>query len=214
MRTFKGIEAISMVLIVGIIVSLVGAAYMWGMPIIEKRTTSTEFASSQALTGMISDKITEISNNRGGTESIDFSGRLIKVVPHNAVDKDNNSIIMQFMVDQPIIAVGTPVYLGAESFDDIGFGTGTYGISKPGVVEFTQDLVGNKYKITVKIHYRELATKETPNRGYKIMLETDDGNAKTGNNNLLVTYSKSSVLPGAAANGGDLVLTYVNLDVR
>ena len=208
----KGMEAISVVIIVGIIVSLVGTAYLWGVPIIQKRSTITEFGTAHALVSMIDNKITGIANTKAGTETIDSSGKAIKVVPHNADDPDNNSIIIEFMVDQPMVTLGTPVYLDVESFEDVGTQSGTYGISKPGIITLTEEVAGGKFRMRIKIHYRELDTKESPYRGYKILLETEDGEIKTGNRGIIISYEKDTVDSGSAENAGDLVLTHIKLE--
>ncbi|MFC2143859.1 hypothetical protein ACFLQO_00650 [Candidatus Aenigmatarchaeota archaeon] len=40
-------QTLSLVLITGIVIAMIGMAYAWGMPLIQKRTTITEYSTAE-----------------------------------------------------------------------------------------------------------------------------------------------------------------------
>lgn len=73
------IAVISVVLISGIIISLVGAAYLWGMPIVEKRTIVTQAQTAENFILQLSDAIIDTANTGAGTRSIDIPFGLVRL---------------------------------------------------------------------------------------------------------------------------------------
>ena len=88
-------EAISMVLVSGIVISLVGAAYFWGMPMIDKRSAATEFTSAANMMDSINEKIISIASSGGGSVELDLS-KPLTLVPYGAMGVENNIIKTSF----------------------------------------------------------------------------------------------------------------------
>ena len=59
---FKGqVQAISLVLVAGIVMSLAGAAYFWGKPLMEKRSSMTDVATAEAFIIQLDKEIVDVA---------------------------------------------------------------------------------------------------------------------------------------------------------
>ncbi|NIO20398.1 MAG: hypothetical protein GTN76_06565 [Candidatus Aenigmarchaeota archaeon] len=188
-------QAVTLVLISGIVIALAGAAYMWGKPMIEKRTTITQFTSAVRFMEDLDKKIVEVARScvtPGACEeslTLPISGFI-------SVDPTNNTITYEFVVTQPLITEGEiPINTG-----NIGE-VAAYG-ETPGVIKMTGDRSGSVYKLKFTLHYRELYN-EKQARGYKIKLE----GSSTGTSRILITYSGSETQSNQGWYGGDLILS-------
>jgi hypothetical protein len=196
------IQPISLMLITGIVISLVGAAYLWGKPLVEKRTTITDFKTAENFILNLNDKILDIANNMAGTESLDIPKGLIRVIPYTDSSSDNNSIILEFVTSQPMLMNAT-IPLKTSSLEEVG----TYGESEPRIITLTVEPHATQYKMIFKLHYREL---DTETKGYKIALNNI---TTVGNKKITVSFDKNEIEPGNASNMGDLILTFINVEV-
>ena len=196
-------QALSLVLIAGIVIAMIGLAYAWGMPLIQKRTTITEFSTAQNFILTLDSKITEIVNSGVGEFRLDIPSGFVRVIDYGASDPDNNSIIMEFITNQPMIMNASQVLLKTTSFGEVG----TYGESEPRIITLTGEGFGTGYKMEIKLHYRELDTKT---KGYKIALKPT---TLTGGKSVRLSFDRNLVQPGNASNGGDLILTYIKIDL-
>jgi len=195
-------QTLSVVLIAGIIIAMIGLAYAWGMPLIQKRTTITEFSAAENFILNLDNKITDIANSGAGEASLDIPSGFVKAIDYHASDPDNNSIILEFTTEQPMIVNASRVLLKTSSFGEIG----VYGESEPRIIVLTGEKFGTGYRMQIKLHYREL---DTETRGYKIALNPI---TQTGGKRVKVSFDKNIVQPGNASNGGDLILTYVKIE--
>ena len=208
-------EAISLVLISGIVVSLVGAAYFWGMPLIDKRAASTDFTSASNLITDINKKILSLANAGGGKAEIELS-KAVTLVPADAPnDVNNNSLTTIYGVKQPILypgAEGATLYLGATNFGDITESIGVFGHSSPGVITVKQAVTpeGN-YFLSTKLWYRQLRTSGTQTKSYIIKLcgENDASCTvkATGTGKLILSFKGTETIPG----NPDLVVTTIGV---
>jgi len=158
-----------------------------------------------------------------GRVEIDITKNLVKLIPQNSTSPDNNSIIMEFFVDQPMIYPNATIFIGGVSCEDVGESPwstenftsciGMHGTASPEIISLreVEDIQG-RYTMRMKLHYREL---DTIDKGYKIIL-CPRGNCETeitGKAKIILTFNKNTVISGAAANRGDLVATYINMDL-
>lgn len=194
-------QAISLVLISGIVIALAGAAYMWGKPMIEKRTTITQFTSAVRFMEDLDKKIVELVRScvtPGACEeslTLPISGLM-------TVDANNNSITYEFVITQPLLTQG-----------DIPLNTGNIGEvaaygETPGVIIMRGGMFGSVYKLRFTLHYRELYN-DKQGRGYKIKLQ----GTGTGTNRIMITYSGSQTIPDQGWYGGDLVLSKMDVQM-
>lgn len=199
-------QAVSVVIITGIVVTLVGATYFWGAPLIEKRTTITQVLATEQFMESLDKKIVDMAKSCIGSceEDVNIPTNALVRVITNTSDPENNSITLEFTTKQVIMSNGT-IPLNTNVLGEVApFG------ETEGVITIRQVSYGDVYKIILKLHYRELDTRTTPRKGFKIMLESG---SLAGNQKIRVSYSKEpSTIPGGAANDGDLILTYIGID--
>ncbi len=198
------VQAISMVLIAGIVISLAGAAYFWGKPMIEKRATLADIDSAEAFIIQLDKNIVEVARN-GGSKSMSvprISGSSI------TVEEDTEDLLYRFFTTHAMIDIG-------ESAEPIPVDTfeqndpGEYGKS-PRVITLSGERQNDQYIMTLRLHYRELLDDTYPPAGYRISLN-DAG--KSGNNQISVSYSGTNSVPGGAQNEGELKLTNIDIVV-
>jgi hypothetical protein len=197
-------QVITMVLLSGIVITLVGTAYMWGIPFISKRTSISDFLSAEDFLLKLNDKIMDISNSGSGEASLEIPKGLIRVFNSSDPGPDNNSIVLEVIVEQPLIAEGNKVFLKTNVIGE----NATYGDAEPRIISLSSQPYASGYKMTLKMHYRELDTKNPPYRGYKIELERG---SITGSNQVVVSYRTTE--SKTAMNGGPLVSTKIRVDV-
>jgi len=78
----KGIEpVISTILIIGILAAAAGAAYQWGMPIMQKNVDKTSLYSSENFINELDKKIDGVAKNGGSDELVFSAPGMIKVMP-------------------------------------------------------------------------------------------------------------------------------------
>ncbi len=197
-------EAVSIVLLSGVVITLVGAAYFWGMPLIDKRAASTEFTAASSLMTDINKKILSLANAGGGTAEIELS-KALTLVPAEAFDPSNNSLIMTYGVNQPIIypgAEGGTIYLGATNFGDISESIGVFGQSSPGVMTVKQSkTLEGGFILYNRLWYRQLRTSGAQAKMYLIKLcgDTDTTNCNkqyTGTGKLILSFKSTETIPG------------------
>jgi len=203
------VTPISLVLIVGIVLAMIAIAYAWGMPMIEKRVSSTNYAAAENFAKRLDKSITDMVSIGGGKETFNVPFGNAKVVPHDAEDPDNNSIILSFSMPQPLAIDRSTIYIGSVSFMDVDKETGVYGRSYPAVMSLKTERSGDDYIYTLKVHYRELETVSSPQKGYKVALRSAKS---SGSSSVMTAFGATEVKPGQAAGGGDLTITYVDVN--
>jgi len=199
---------ITIVLISGIVIGLVGVAYMWGIPLISKRTAVTDFLSAEDFAVKLNDKIVEIANSGSGEASLAIPKGLIRVKPYNPAnlrDPDANSLVLEIIVSQPLI-LSDSVVLRTNVLGE----NATYGEAEPRIINLSSQASGSDYKLIFNLHFRELDTRNDPLKGYLIGVQQG---TVTGNSQVMVSYAGTQVIPNGAANGGDIVLTKIKVDV-
>jgi hypothetical protein len=199
-------EAISIILISGIIITLVGTAYFWGKPLIEKRTTITQLLSIESFMDNLNNKITDMASTcatpQGCEEAINLPVKGLVMV-----DSGDNSIKYNVTVPQGIIISADQIPLNTGNLED----PSAYG-ETPGVITLRGARTGGQYILQFKLHYREL-DQSMPKKGYRIKL---DKGSVSGNEKIRFSYQGVNIYPGAAsgiASGGDLIETTIRVDV-
>ena len=200
---------ISIVIIAGLIIAMVSAAYVWAIPMVEKRISITDYNLMESLIIEIDEKIIEIANAGLGEATLTIPKGILKVHGYDVVGPVNNSIVVDFEMPQPIIAENN-VPIKTSSLDHIG----EYGRAKPRIIYLSRSIPDNFKKLNISMNYRELRS-ATP-RGYQIALcPTVSGCSGTdqGGNEIRIFFDRTVTVPRAPANGGDLTLTYINIEV-
>ncbi len=201
------VQPITLILISGILITLVGAAYIWGVPVIQKRTTLADFTATTNFMLALNDKILDIANSGGGRHSVDIPKGFARVIPYDAADPNNNSIILEVIIDQPMLVLDQEIPIKTSSLQEVG----TFGRNEPRILTVKEDRFTTQYKLTFKLHYIELDTTGGQPKGFKIALTSQDTSA--GSEKATASFNKNIVQPGQAGNRGDLALTLIDVDV-
>jgi hypothetical protein len=197
------VDVISIVMISGILLALVGAAYLWGVPIVEKRSTLTQFQIAQDWLDKLNKAITDVANS-GGRTDLDIPFGIVSIIPIDSQTQNNNTIVFEFVIPQPLIWNVSQVYFGQTT--DVLNEIGRYGIAQPYILTLNSTRVDTQTKIAANLHYRELAG---DGKSYKIALI----GSGQGKSKITINYKNITKLAGSAANGGDLFLTYIAISL-
>jgi hypothetical protein len=199
-------QSMSIIIITGIIISLVSVSYMWGKPLIEKRSTVAEFTSIQNFILEIDDKITDIANSGSGKYTLELPFGTMRAIAYNPSDLSNsNMLIFEHDVLQPIVLNAT-IPIKTNNIEDVA----TYGEAKPRKISMTVNGQGEKYSMEMKLHYRELDTNTVPRKGFLIEIIPT---ANFARRSITISFAGTELVAGAAANKGDLVKTKINVEL-
>ena len=201
-------EAVSLVIISGVVITLVCAAYFWGMPLIDKRAASTDFESAKNSIMDINKKVVALANAGGGKVDIQLQ-KALTLIPADSTDTDNNTIMLTYGVNQPVLYSGpedSVIYLGTTIGDALQ-GTGVFGQSSPGVITMKQTAtMSSTYLLTTRLRFRPLTAVATTESGsvsknYLIKLCRDDDLAgcsrqATGTSGVTFTFRGTEVTQG------------------
>ena len=198
-------QVITIVLISGIVISLVGTAYLWGVPLISKRTSISDFMASEDFIVKLDSKIVDLANRGAGTFSLTIPKGLIKVIDYGASSPDNNSIILDVLVSQPLISTDSNVVLKTSVLGE----NATYGEAEPRIITMSSKAYGSSYKLALKLHYRELDMKDE-SKGYMISLKSGTVSGITGANEIILSYKETQHV---TRDGMDIALTIIQVDL-
>jgi hypothetical protein len=191
------VEAITLVLIGGIVIALVGGAYLWGKPLIEKRTAVTDISSSIRFMEDLDQKIVDLAKSCTGSATCEQSINL----PSKGfvtIDTADNSLSYEFLISQPLVTENE-IPINTRNVDTVArFG------ETPSVIWMSGMPVGDQYKILFRIKYRELLDNDQK-KGYMIKLS----GIGRGTNRIVVSYDGNDVISDPMGN--DLVVTNINV---
>ena len=202
------VQAISMVLMAGIVLALAGAAYFWGAPLIEKRTTVTDVSTAKSFILELDKQIVDVARS-GGSKTVNIpriTGASLKV------NQSGNEILFRFVTAQAMLGMGEgSMSVPVETYDDSD--TGVYGGSPRIIKLYGEPVDNNQYLMTLRLKYRELVA-SNPDKGYKIAI-TDGGNlaGSDAQSRVSANFVNITTDPTGAENGGDLIETYINVTI-
>jgi len=153
-------EALSAVLISGILIGVVGSVYFWGIPLIQKNKDVSLLENSEAFMQTLDSKIKAVANN-GGRDQIVIS------VP-GLVRFDGEIVEFSIETEGTIYATDAEILLGRSSVleSEIINGEtvyhGTWGVDDPVLFKVkSSKLSQNKYKTDYTLDYVELRNAKT-----------------------------------------------------
>ena len=206
------IAVISVILISGIIISLVGAAYFWGMPLVEKRSIVTQTQTAENFILRLSEAVIGIANTGAGTQSFDVPFGSVKIVPFNSTgdpyDMQTNAIIFEYIISQPMIFNISAVPVKTGSLEPVG----TYGTDKARIITLESERSEEAWTVRYILHFRELKD----SRSHRIALNEGHGVAQ-GAQRVTIGWDgradNPEERPGAGYEGRDLVLTHIKAEL-
>lgn len=196
-------DIISAIIIVVIAIGLVGTAYTWGLPLIQKQQDTalaervTNYFSNDN-TNSIQKKIVSVATNGGeDTFAEDVSG-FWQLVPNGAFSIDNNSLSFTFFSRVSNVATGQWVPLNGVSCPAPSGSVG----EDPYAICARADLLSNGYNITYKVQFRALLG---AGQGYEIYLLQHPSGSLTSTAKLL------RIQKGNSYTSGNLIITEVKI---
>ena len=97
-------QAVTAVLISGILIGIVGSVYFWGVPLIQKTRDATTLENSEAFIFLLDQKVKYVAAN-GGRQSV-------QIYEPGIVSFDGSSIKYQISTDGTIYASDASIPLG------------------------------------------------------------------------------------------------------
>lgn len=169
MKSFKGqIEPVTVVALVALMIGLIGSAYLWGSPLIEKREDVTKMNDAIAFMNLLNDKIKAVAMG-GGTETLPIreTGRF-KLIPYDVADSGNNSIYFFMEAKGSAITSDEWILINTQSGGPVGI----LGEEEIGVVKAFSESHADRYNFTLELKYRNLYS---ATKGYRIEITNPSG---------------------------------------
>lgn len=160
-------QAVSAILISGILIGVVGSVYFWGVPLIQKNQDVTTLTTAEEFMKNLDEKIRFIANN-GGRDAV--------LIPDGGIAAfSGGEITYTIITDGTIYATGVPVPLGRHN--ECLINDGEFGKIPPGILCITSAQLNEDYENAYSLKYITLYTE---NEGglktseFLINLEGDD----------------------------------------
>ncbi len=207
------VQAVSMVLITGIILALAGAAYFWGRPMIEKRATMTDISTAESFMLELDRQITETSRS-GGTKAVNIPripGASVKV------NGSGNEILFRFISSQPMLGAGeekASVPVETYDLDPVG----PYGGSPRIIILESEPIDNSQFLMTLRLRYRPLETSGDSPKGYRIEIVDGGMNNMGAPSRVAVSYLGTATVPGQCcgippSGDGERLDTRINVTI-
>ena len=194
-------EAMTIVIITGIVIALVGAAYLWGKPLIEKRSTAAEFSTMESFILELDNAIKDIANSGSGSKSLDLPFGQIRMHPME------NALNYTHFTPQQMMNSTYAIPIKTANMQD----SAIYGEAQPRIITLEVEPVDEVYEMLMKLRYRELVKNTYPRKGFIINLHQSGPPA--GTRSVSVSFGGTEVVVSGASNGGDLIKTTVNVEL-
>lgn len=213
-------QAVSAVMITGIMVGTIAAVYVWGTPLLEKRESQAELNQIENDIVGLKDEIESVSNSGSGSGSeIDVRINTGQVT----VNEDQNYI--EIITDEHSTYSGNAwTLLEGNNLQGLSIGSGEYGIKgqdTPGVVAATSEADGARAKY--RVEFRKLQDERLNDPIMELIdLESIGAETSSGETTISITNqgtetNENEVEIETDAPGGerlDLERTRVRVDLR
>lgn len=186
-------EALSVIMISGILIGVVGSVYFWGLPLIQKNKDIALFENSEAYMRNLNEKIKYVANY-GGRDEVKIT------LPVFMYFNSDKTIEMIVQTAGTIYARDAEIPMGK---NDCTASTGTWGIYGPDVMCLKSVGLGeNAYRTTFSLKYINLTSGA---KTYVINLTGDP--ASGGQDHFIIIGNK-----GTSTNG-NLISTMVEISI-
>lgn len=158
-------QAVTAVLITGVVVGSIATAYTWGVPLLEKQQAQSELETTEQNVEGLYDRIVDVSESGEGTTArYDLSEGISAEEMRISVNPDRNYIDIRIGAESPPYPMDTWTLLRGESMQNLSTGTGAYGLqgtNLPGAVAVRPVGQPDGALITYRVEFRNLLS-ETP----------------------------------------------------
>jgi hypothetical protein len=196
-------DIVGAILILIMSMGLVATAYMWGLPLIEKRQGAALIERvDYAFKNTIPESI-EFAANNGEERAFDIkTDGLWMLYPNDSTSSENNSIQFYFRGKTTKVAENRGWVP-----DNCGAAIGILGVDNPWMICSRSDAVSNGYNITYKILFRELEV--SAGKSHKIVL-TKDPNGFLVSDKKTIRISRGEIKQ-ENINGKTLITTEIKI---
>jgi len=213
-------QAVTAVMITGVVIGAVASAYVWGVPLVEKRQSQSDLQQVESKAVSLRDSIRSVSQSgSGSSEEVDLSlgnGRV-------EVDPRRNYIEFTSFAENAPYPVGSWRLLRGQSRQGLSFGAGEFGLqgeNTPGVVAVQRESDSNSV-VTYRIEFRNLKT-TTPSGPILRQVDIQSSGAESASGDVTVQMTNKGTQTDAGSdrytisNGEDLRRrrSVVEIDLR
>jgi hypothetical protein len=141
-------EALSAILVTGVLISVVGSVYFWGLPLVQKNKDIATLESSENFMVNLKNKIKTVANN-GGREEL-----IINVPGILIFDGSSLNLVVDTQGTQ--YAKGATIPLGR---NECNLQTGVWGLNEPETFcVFSEEIGESKFTTTYTLKFVQLDT--------------------------------------------------------
>lgn len=195
-------QAVTAVMITGIVMGGIGTAYLWGVPMLEKRQVEQDVTTTEEDVLNLRDEIESVSQRgSGASSSVTIDADTI------TVNNEDEYIQITNQLDQSAEQGFTWSLLDGEGYQNLSWTTGTAAIEgedTPGVVAFQSVAGEGSSEITYRVEFRNMCSESTGELS-KVDLETEGQTRATGSTSITLTNNgeevSDTVVPDGACEG-------------
>lgn len=186
-------QAVTAVLITGVVVGSIGASYVWGVPLLEKQQSQADLDQAEENIVGLYDKIIEVSRSGEGTTSQyslteDISSQDNMRVQINT---EQNYIDFRIRSSNPPYPTDTWTLIRGNSFQNLSTGSGEYaveGSDLPGAVAVRPVGAPDSSLITYRVEFRNLLVQNPSGRQLnRVNLTVPGQKTATGESQLYIS---------------------------
>lgn len=191
-------QAVTAVMITGIVMGGIGTAYLWGVPMLEKRQVEQDVTSTEEDVLNLRDEIESVSQRgSGASSSVTIDADTI------TVDNEDEYIQITNQLDQSAEQGFTWSLLDGEGYQNLSWTTGATAIEgedTPGVVAFQSVAGEGSSEITYRVEFRNMCSESTGEVS-KVDLEADGQTRASGSTTITLTNDGEEVSNTVISDG-------------
>ncbi|QQG39592.1 MAG: hypothetical protein HYS81_04415 [Candidatus Aenigmatarchaeota archaeon] len=194
-------QLVTAVLLTGILIVLVSAAYFWGVPLIEKQKDTVTMNNMERLMKDMDEKIERVaaSGGRERIENVDVPGEL-----RLADNGYNDEVSVSFKTTGQIIATGSDIYLSGDNRTVVPI------TSNAGALKAFSEAIDGGFSVELTLAYRETVAGSV---GNLINLKTSGRDVVgQGTHDITIVHEGVDTIKGGGSDGRDL--NVVNIVLR
>ncbi len=204
-------EALSAVLISGILIGVVGSVYFWGIPLVQKNKDNSLLETAETFMQEVDNKIKFVANNGGRDQIVVNLPGIIRF--------DGGSIELSIATEGTIYAVDSPIPLGRTSssnlkLDPLNATTryGVWGSDDPVLYTVKSSKYSeNSYETDYTLEYVQLRNDKTTR---DFMIELDGSGSSGGiDSTIVIEGLGEQIITPENNNGRTLIKSIVRISI-
>jgi len=195
-------QAVTAVMITGIVMGGIGTAYLWGVPMLEKRQVEQEVTTTEEDVLNLREEIESVSQRgSGASSSVSIDADTI------TVNNEDEYVQITNQLDQSAEQGFTWSLLDGQGYQNLSWTTGVAAIEgedTPGVVAFRSVAGEDSSEITYRVEFRNMCS-ESSGEVSKVDIESDGQTRASGSTEITFTNDgeevSNTVIPDGACEG-------------